>query len=48
MRFLLPMLLACSSDIAIITTEKNNDTNDVIVGEPTATVSTEPSVEPST
>jgi hypothetical protein len=49
MRFLLlTTLLACSSDIAIITTEKNNDTSDVIVGEPTATASTEPSGEPST
>ena len=48
MRFLLPMLLACSSDIAIITTEKNNVTNDVIAGEPSTTASTEPSTEPST
>tara|TARA_E500000318_G_scaffold67984_2_gene62756 strand:+ start:22 stop:939 length:918 start_codon:yes stop_codon:yes gene_type:complete len=48
MRFLLlTTLLACSSDIAIITTEKNNDTSDVITEEPSSTVSAEPSAQPS-
>ena len=45
MRFLLPMLLACSSDIAIITTEKTQDTEEEIPI--TTEISTEASEEPS-
>ena len=45
MRFLLPMLLACSSDIAIITTEKTQDTEEEIIV--TGEVSAEPGEEPS-
>ena len=33
MRFLLSMFVGCSSDIAIITTEKSNDTNEAVVSE---------------
>jgi hypothetical protein len=51
MRFLLPMLLACSSDIAIITpAEKMTDTEEVIADQDTQSEqpTPEPSNEPST